>query len=59
MRVVVVGATGNVGTALLRRLAVELAVDAVTGVARHLMRYRRQDVAWRAIDIGAPSAVAP
>ena len=34
MRVVVVGATGNVGTALLRALADESAVDAVVGIAR-------------------------
>ena len=34
MRVVVTGATGNVGTALLRALAAEDAVESVVGVAR-------------------------
>jgi UDP-glucose 4-epimerase len=34
MRVVVIGATGNVGTALLRALAHEEAVTEIVGVAR-------------------------
>ena len=36
MRVVVVGATGNAGTALLRALAVEPGVTSVVGIARRL-----------------------
>ena len=36
MRVVVVGATGNVGTSVLRALANEPAVDSVLGLARRL-----------------------
>ena len=36
MRVVVIGATGNVGTSLVRALAAEPAVDSVLGVARRL-----------------------
>ena len=38
MRVVVIGATGNVGTAVLRALRDEEAVDEIVGVAR-----RRRD----------------
>ncbi len=34
MRIVVVGATGNVGTSVLRSLADEPAVDSVLGIAR-------------------------
>ena len=34
MRVVVIGATGNVGTAVLRALRDEDAVDEIVGVAR-------------------------
>jgi uncharacterized protein YbjT (DUF2867 family) len=34
MRIVVTGATGNVGTAVVRALADEPRVDAITGVAR-------------------------
>jgi UDP-glucose 4-epimerase len=36
MRIVVVGASGNVGTAILRRLRAEPGVDDVVGVARRL-----------------------
>jgi len=60
MRVVVVGASGNVGTAVLRRLAAEASVDSVTGVARRLPpRGAFADVDWRSIDVGAPDGVDP
>ena len=36
MKVVVTGATGNVGTSLIRLLAVDPAVEAIVGVARRL-----------------------
>ncbi|MBT2502480.1 NAD-dependent epimerase/dehydratase family protein [Curtobacterium sp. ISL-83] len=69
MRVVVVGATGNVGTAVLRRLAEarltrSTADDTrleVIGVARRLpdARVAPYDVAlWHAVDVGGPDAVA-
>jgi nucleoside-diphosphate-sugar epimerase len=61
MRVVVVGATGNVGTAVLHRLADEPAVDAVTGVARRTPPPAagppHSGVEWRSIDIGEQDAV--
>jgi nucleoside-diphosphate-sugar epimerase len=58
MRVVVVGASGNVGTAVLRRLAREASVDTVTGVARRLPpRGAFADVDWRSIDVGAPDGI--
>ncbi|MBO3088674.1 NAD-dependent epimerase/dehydratase family protein [Cellulomonas dongxiuzhuiae] len=57
MRVVVVGASGNVGTALLRRFAQDSTVTSVVGVARRAPRVRPPapyDVAtWVACDIGA------
>jgi UDP-glucose 4-epimerase len=62
MKVVVVGASGNVGTAVLRRLAAEPQVDTVGGVARRVPPtsagppYR--DVDWRSIDVGRPDAIA-
>ena len=59
---VVVGATGNVGTALLRALRSNSNVDAVLGVARRLPTQRsdRDDkVRWRAADISRdPRVVA-
>ncbi|GAA2181535.1 hypothetical protein GCM10009847_23690 [Leucobacter tardus] len=58
MRVVVVGATGNIGTAVLRALHETDEVTSVVGVARRrpdsgVVPYA--DVAWHSIDIAAAS----
>jgi nucleoside-diphosphate-sugar epimerase len=61
VRVVVVGASGNVGTAVLRRLVAEPAVDEVVGVARRLPAGAGDpydSVAWHAVDVTAPHAPA-
>lgn len=61
VRIVVVGASGNVGTAVLRRLAREPAIDAVTGVARRLPAASAgppyDTVDWLSADVGGPDAV--
>jgi UDP-glucose 4-epimerase len=51
MRVVVVGASGNVGTSVLRSLADEPAVDSVLGLARRVPRGEFPKTEWRAADI--------
>jgi UDP-glucose 4-epimerase len=51
MRVVVVGASGNVGTSLLRALADEPAVDSVLGLARRVPSVSFPKVDWRAADV--------
>ena len=51
MRVVVVGASGNVGTSLLRSLAAEPAVESVLGVARRLPRAEFAKTEWAAADV--------
>jgi nucleoside-diphosphate-sugar epimerase len=51
MRVVVVGATGNVGTALLRALADEERVTEVVGVARRLPKSAAPKTTWAQADI--------
>jgi UDP-glucose 4-epimerase len=51
MRVAVVGATGNVGTSLLRSLAGEDAVESIVGIARRLPDHRFPKVEWRRADI--------
>jgi UDP-glucose 4-epimerase len=51
MRVVVVGATGNVGTSVLEALQQEPAVDSVLGVARRLPELELPKVEWAAADI--------
>jgi UDP-glucose 4-epimerase len=54
MRVVVIGASGNVGTALLRALEAEPAVDEVVAVARRPPeRWDSAKTAWRSVDIVA------
>ncbi|WP_204037464.1 NAD-dependent epimerase/dehydratase family protein [Micromonospora qiuiae] len=59
MRIVVVGASGNVGTALLRRLRRERDVQ-VVGVARRLPHAGAgepyDEVRWHSCDIGSPDA---
>jgi nucleoside-diphosphate-sugar epimerase len=59
MRIVIVGATGNLGTALLRRLHAESTVTDIVGVSRRLpdlVDAPYGGVTWHALDIGSPSA---
>jgi UDP-glucose 4-epimerase len=51
MRVVVVGATGNVGTSLLEALADEPQVDSVLGLARRRPRLELSKVEWAQADV--------
>jgi UDP-glucose 4-epimerase len=51
MRVVVVGATGNVGTSVLRALADEPGVDSILGLARRIPEARFPKTEWRQADI--------
>jgi nucleoside-diphosphate-sugar epimerase len=53
MRVVVVGATGNHGSSLVRRLARDPDVEQVTGVARRLPALDVPKVRWVARDVTA------
>ena len=62
MKVVVTGASGNVGTALLRRLHAADEVSWITGVARRLPDRHQEPYAaveWRAIDVGDADSVGP
>jgi UDP-glucose 4-epimerase len=52
VRVVVVGATGNVGTSLLSALAAEERVESILGLARRLPRLSLPKVEWGRADIG-------
>ena len=53
MRIVVLGATGNVGTSLLDALAGESRVESVLGVARRLPGLRPPKVEWARADIAS------
>jgi UDP-glucose 4-epimerase len=51
MRVTVVGATGNVGTSVLRSLIADPAVDSIVGIARRAPAMRLDKVEWVAADV--------
>ena len=53
MRVVVVGATGNVGTSLLEALADEARVESVLGLARRLPELELPKVEWARADVSS------
>ena len=51
MRVVVTGASGNVGTSLLRALSADDQIEEIVGVARRLPTRNFHETEWRAADI--------
>ena len=51
MRVVITGATGNVGTSLIEALGGEDRVDAIVGLARRPPEWTPPKTTWRAVDI--------
>jgi nucleoside-diphosphate-sugar epimerase len=57
VRVTVIGATGNVGTALLRALQADPAVDEIVGVARRLPEIELRKVRWVQADITSTDLV--
>jgi UDP-glucose 4-epimerase len=56
MRVVIVGATGNVGTSLLRALESEESVDSIVGIARRRPQATWPKTTWVQADISRPDA---
>lgn len=56
MRIVVTGATGNLGTSVLSALAHEEAVDSVLGLARRLPDRSWPKADFAAVDLGDPEA---
>jgi UDP-glucose 4-epimerase len=51
MRVIVIGASGNVGTSVLRSLENEDQVESILGLARRLPLLRMRKVEWSAADV--------
>jgi len=58
MRVVVVGATGNVGTSTLKALSEDDRVDSSLGVARRRPELRMPKVEWAAADIRSADLIS-
>jgi UDP-glucose 4-epimerase len=58
MRVVVVGATGNVGTSLLRALADDPDVESVLGLARRLPQMAFPKTEWDQVDVSGATEMA-
>ncbi len=58
MRVVVLGATGNVGTSVVQSLAAEPEVTSVLGVARRLPDWQVPKTRWVAADVTSDDLVA-
>ncbi|MFG2287735.1 NAD-dependent epimerase/dehydratase family protein [Streptomyces sp. NPDC048595] len=56
LKVVVVGATGNVGTSLVRALSQEPSVGSVLGLARRPCELSVDKTRWASVDIGDPDA---
>ncbi|HEX2313679.1 MAG TPA: NAD-dependent epimerase/dehydratase family protein [Thermomonospora sp.] len=51
MRVVVIGATGNVGTSVVQALATDPAVTSILGLARRMPRWRPDKTEWARADV--------
>lgn len=58
MHVVVVGATGNVGTSTVQALAADPQITSILGLARRLPGWRADKTAWAAADITDSDLVA-
>jgi nucleoside-diphosphate-sugar epimerase len=56
VKIVVTGATGNVGTSVLSALAADPAVDSVLGLARRLPERSWPKADFAAVDVAAPDA---
>lgn len=57
-RVVVVGATGNVGTSLLRALEADDSVEHVVGIARRRPQLESPKVEWQTADVARDELVS-
>ncbi|HEX2043478.1 MAG TPA: NAD-dependent epimerase/dehydratase family protein [Acidimicrobiales bacterium] len=53
MRVVVTGATGNVGTSVLQALSADPGVDSIVGLARRLPELEVPKVTWASADVSS------
>jgi nucleoside-diphosphate-sugar epimerase len=57
MRIVVTGATGNVGTSVVRALAADEQVDSIVGIARRRPVWRAPKTEWKRADVATSDLV--
>src|SRR5438552_6723236 len=57
MRIVVTGATGNVGTSVIGALGADPAVESIVGLARRVPRSEAPRVSWTAADVATDDLV--
>ncbi|WP_240957171.1 NAD-dependent epimerase/dehydratase family protein [Streptomyces chilikensis] len=57
-RIVVTGATGNVGTSVVRAFTGDPAVTSVTGIARRVPEWRPERTEWKALDLARGESAA-
>jgi nucleoside-diphosphate-sugar epimerase len=57
LRIVVTGATGNVGTSVVRALGADAAVEEIVGLARRMPSWAAPKVRWESCDIAADDLV--
>lgn len=55
-RIVVTGASGNVGTSVVRELAADPSVGAIAGIARRSPAWTCDKLAWHSVDLSADDA---
>ncbi|MFC4058873.1 NAD-dependent epimerase/dehydratase family protein [Planomonospora corallina] len=53
MRVIVIGATGNVGTSVVSALAAERSVTSILGLARRLPDWHPDKTTWQTVDVAS------
>ncbi|MDP8970981.1 MAG: NAD-dependent epimerase/dehydratase family protein, partial [Actinomycetota bacterium] len=58
MRVVITGATGNVGTSLVEVLGREPEVDTIVGLARRVPRWQPPKTTWARVDVAEDELVS-
>jgi UDP-glucose 4-epimerase len=59
LRVVVVGATGNVGTSVVQALGQDPEVGSVLGLARRIPQWSPLKTTWASVDVGAEDDLVP
>jgi nucleoside-diphosphate-sugar epimerase len=58
VRVVITGATGNVGTSVVQSLSSDSGIDTIVGLARHLPKMSFSKTEWATVDVASSDLVS-